>query len=105
MSDEAIKRRISDAKHRAKIRCMGMGYDIINSDNEIFCFIASRAGIYERKIRVVVDSISERDKQLIQDMRILQSQTKEIWCRPYGSREWITYELDYLNNPCGSRHV
>jgi hypothetical protein len=100
MSDEAIKRRVADAKERAKIKCKNMGYDIINSDNDLFCFIASRAGIYERKIKVVVDEIRKEDVERIRHTRILASQTKEIWCRKFGSRTWITIELDYLNKPC-----
>lgn len=100
MSDEAVKRRVAHAKESAKQKCRDLGYDIINSDNEIFCFIATRAGIYERKIRIVTDKIKKEDVDLIKRMKILPSQTKEIWCRPYGSRDWKTVELDHMNQPC-----
>ena len=97
MPDIAIKRRVADAKSRAKSKCRDMDYDIINSDNEIFCFIASRAGIYERKIRVVVDGITQRDIDLIKRFRIPSNQTKEIWCRPYKSSHWEKVAFDCTN--------
>jgi len=100
MSDEAVKRRIAHAKESAKQRCRELGYEIINSDNEIFCFIASRAGIYERKIRIVLDDIDRQDVELIKRIRILPNQTKEIWCRPFGKRGWKTVELDFENKRC-----
>ncbi len=99
MSDEAIKRRVADAKKAAKKKCRGMKYRITNSDNEVFCFIAERAGLYEQKIRVVVDEITDDDKQLILRTRILPNQTKAIWCRPYKSRDFIILEFDHQNLP------
>lgn len=100
MPEEAIVRRVYEAKKRAKQECRNLGYSIINSDNETFCFIASNAGIYERKIRVVIDEITENDLKLIRTMRILPNQTKEIWCRHFGSRSFETVRLDHNNNSC-----
>jgi len=100
MSEEAVKRRIADAKKSAKRKCRDLGYDIINSDNEIFCFTACIAGIYERKIRIVVDEVTKGDKELIEKIRILPNQTKEIWCRPYNSKRWKTLRFDHSNNLC-----
>lgn len=100
MSDEAIVKRLNHAKTVAKEKCRKLGYNIINSDNEIFCFIASIAGIYERKIRVTIDEIKERDIELIKNSQILSSQTKEIWCRIYGSRDWEIIRFDHNNNIC-----
>jgi len=100
MSEETIKRRVADAKESAKEKYRGLKFDIINSDNEVFCFIASKAGIYEAKIRVVVDKISEEDISIVKKTRILPNQTKAILCRPYKSRKWSTLEFDHLNNSC-----
>ena len=100
MSEEATKRRIANAKKSAKKKFRGLKFDIINSDNEVFCFVASKSGIYEAKIRVVVDEISEEDINLIKKTRILPNQTKGIWCRPFGSNKWKTLEFDHLNNSC-----
>jgi len=100
MSHNSARDRMADAKKSAKKKCQGLRYDIVNSDNEIFCFIASIAGIYERKIRVVVDEITENDIEIVKKFRIPSNQTKEIWCRPYGSREWEVLQYDYMNNLC-----
>jgi len=100
MSDEAIKRLIIDAKARAKKKFNALGYDIINSDNKLFCFIASRAGIYERKIRVVVGDIQKIEIEQMLSVRILPNQTKEIWCWKIDDRKWKTIEYDHLNNSC-----
>jgi hypothetical protein len=101
MADEAIKRRILDAKDAAKRHYQEMGYAIINSDNEVFCFSAvDKAGTHERKVRVTVDLITDCDKSLVLSMRVPPNQTKEIICRSFGSREWKKIIYDYLNNPC-----
>ena len=100
MSRSSAEDRIVYAKKSAKQMCKDLGYDIINSDNEIFCFTASIAGIYERKIRIVVDRVTEEDRGLIEKIRILPNQTKEIWCRPYNSRKWETLRFDHFNNLC-----
>jgi len=98
MPDETIKRRTADAKKAAKAKFKDMKFDIINSDNHIFCFVASKSGIYETKVRVVVDEIKKEDIEIIKSIKILPNQTKEIWCRPYGSRGWKIMEFDHLNN-------
>jgi len=86
--EAAQKRRTAHAKECAKAMFKSMGYDVFNSDNQVYCFTASMGGIFERKVRVVVDEISEEDKDLLHRLRIQSAQTKEIWCRPYNSREW-----------------
>jgi len=98
MSNESERRRVADAKKAAKTKFEEMKFSIINSDNHVFCFVASKAGIYETKVRVVVDEIKKEDIDIIKKAKILPNQTKEIWCRPYGSRDWETMEFDYLNN-------
>jgi len=104
MTDTAIARRIADAKGRAIQKFKDMGYDIIKSDNEIFCFIASKTAgpaiLHECKVRVVVDEITERDQSIVKKQKLLPSQTKLILCRKYGQREWIRIEFDYMNKSC-----
>jgi len=100
MSNEAIKRRIFDAKQRAKQKFLDVGYIVYNSDNEIFCFIANKIGCHECKVRVVVDKITDQDIELVRAQRILLGQTKAIWCRKYGCSDWVKLEFDHLNNSC-----
>jgi len=99
-----IVRRIREAKEAAISDFREMGYDIIKSDNEIFCFIASKAAgpamLHECKVRVVVDEITDRDQSLVKKQRLLPSQTKLILCRKFGHKKFIRIEFDYLNNPC-----
>ena len=98
MSD--IKERIAYAKGVAKRKFKEIGYDIMNSDNEIFCFSASIAGIHERKVRVVVDRIAKEDIILIKKFHILSNQTKEVWCKSFKSRDWEILRFNHLNEPC-----
>jgi len=94
---DAYRQRLYYAKESAKQLFKELGFEIINSDNQIFCFIASMGGIAERKIKVVVDEITDKDIELIKKIPILPSQTKEIWCRPYGSREWQKIIFNHRN--------
>ena len=89
MVDEAIKRRIREAKKRAAEMLVDVGYDIIPSDNERVCLTATR-DTEVRFIRIVIDKITPKDMEL---MRSLQSPgpgvcKKEIWCSPYGSKKF-----------------
>ena len=97
----AKQRRTAHAKEAAKGLFRSVGYDIFNSDNQVYCFTASIGGIFERKVRVVVDKISQEDKDLVEKLRIQNTQTKEIWCRPYNSREWERVILNSQNESIG----
>ena len=99
--EAAQKRRTAHAKECAKAMFRSVGYDIFNSDNQVYCFTASIGGIFERKVRVVVDKISQEDKDLVARLRIQNTQTKEIWCRPYNSREWERIILNSQNESMG----
>ena len=101
MSDEAVKRRCADAKKCAMEHYRSMGYRILKSDNEVICFAAvDKAGTHERKVRVTVDEITDNDIALVRSLRIPPNQTKEIACRPFGSRSWQKVIFDHLNNLC-----
>lgn len=101
MSDERVKRRVADVKRDAMAHYANMGYAILPSNNDIICFSAvDKAGTHERKVRVTVDEITKRDVDLLLSLRIPPNQTKEIICRPYGSRGWKKRIYDHLNVLC-----
>lgn len=94
MTEEVVKRRLINAKKAAKLKFENMGYSIINSDDQPFSFIASRVGLGERKIRITIDEITKRDLELIKAAWILPKQTKEIWCKKFGSRKWKILDVE-----------
>ena len=101
MSDEAIKRRLDDAKRSAMLDYRDRHYQVLPSDNGIICFSAVfRSGTHEVKVRVCVDKIRDEDRKLILGLRVPPNQSKEIMCRPYGQRAWIRELYDYMNNLC-----
>lgn len=81
MSDDAVKRRIAYAKKVAKECLEELEHTVINSDNQVICFTATFGDFLERKIRVVVDEITDDDIKLIKGLNITRYQTKEIWCK------------------------
>lgn len=101
MPDEAVKRRQDDAKKSAMKDYEDRHYKVLPSDNTIICFSAvSCAGTHEIKVRVCVDRIKDRDRELIFALRVPANQSKEIMCRPYKRRGWIRELYDHLNNLC-----
>ena len=100
MPDEAIKRRIAYAKKAARKHFEeDENYTIINSDNKIICFTATFGSYLERKIRVVVDEISDLDIKLIKDLNITQNQTKEIWCKKKDDPKFFKKGFNKDNQP------
>ena len=101
MSDDKRKRRLYDVKEDFKNYYREWGYRIINSDNEIVCFIAKdNAGTHDTWVRVAIDNISDYDKKMIEKLRIMPNQRKEIICRPHSAKKPIRLIYDYLNNLC-----
>jgi hypothetical protein len=80
MTDEAIKQRLRRAKRAAFEKCSEMDYDIISSDNAIFCFVATR-DTETRYVRVVIDEINPSDVKKITDIKFAGPCSKEIWLR------------------------
>lgn len=105
MTEEAVKREANRVRKisRAKVAAVNalknppLKFKVINSDNEIFCLSASKAGILESKIRVVINEITKKDRDLIFSYPIPSNQTKEIWCRVEGTNKWKTEVYNYLN--------
>lgn len=100
MSRDSAKSRIPYAKQKAKTELERDLYLVSNSDNKSYCFLATKSPFYERKIRVVVDEITDTDLKIIKQLKILPNQTKEIWCKKFKERDWEKLAFDYLNNPC-----
>ena len=101
MSEEAIKKRLRDAKMTAMEDYKDRGYQVSPSDNLLFCFSATdKARTHECKVRVVIDKISLDDRLIMDSIIILPNQRKEIMCRPYRANYWIREVYDHLNNSC-----
>ena len=101
MSEDAVKKRLRDAKYSAMTDYRVRGYQVNPSDNQLFCFSATdKARTHECKVRVVIDEISNEDREIIKNTIILSNQRKEIMCRPYGSKDWLREIYDCLNNLC-----
>ncbi len=77
----AVKKRIGRAKQAAFKALRDVQYDVIPSDNRIFCLVASRDKEI-RLIRVVIDECSPRDIESIREFRAPSAAcTKEVWIR------------------------
>lgn len=104
MADFAVKKRMMRAKNKEKKRCEKRGATIINSDNEITCFIANY-GTHEDKIRVVLDKITKTDIELMCQINALPNQSRQISCYIRGERDPILIEIKddsrirFLYNP------
>jgi len=82
MGDPPIVRRQRYAKQKAKEYCERDGATICVSDNDIICLIANYR-THERKIKVVIDEITEWDIRQLSKIHIFPTQSREIWCRLY----------------------
>lgn len=81
MADEAIKKRVSRAKQSALDVLERAKYDVIPSDNRIFCLIASRDKEV-RWIKVVVDECTEFEISCVRDFKTpFSTCTKEVWVK------------------------
>jgi hypothetical protein len=81
MSEETIKRQQNKAKFQAIKSLRKVGYDIIRSDNEKVCVVASR-NTEVRIIRICVDKVTAHDIAIVRDIhfpRIVQA-CREVWC-------------------------
>ena len=81
MAPAAIKKRINRAKQAAWKALKDVKYDIIPSDNNIFCLVAARNKEI-RLIKVVIAACTPREIQAIREFQAPTSTcTKEIWTR------------------------
>ena len=80
MPEEAVKRQLRRAKGAAIEKCREMGYQILVSDNSLFCFLAMRRH-ETRLIKVIIDEFKDRDIKLIRGFEPAGPCTKEIWRR------------------------
>ena len=93
MSDEAIKRRLRYEKGKAIKELMADGYIVTESNNRIICLCACRPPFFERKIRIVLDSVSHADFVIMDRYIVLENQTKEIWCAEKGKSRFRKVEI------------
>ena len=101
MSEEAIKRRVADAKQTVMQEYRDRGYLVTKSDNEYICFSArDKARTHSCEVRVCVDEITEHDVKMIHVLPALPNQRKVIECRPFKSSRRVTRVYDHLNNLC-----
>ena len=101
MGEEAVKKRLREAKSAAMEDYRSRGYQVSPSDNRLFCFSATDiAKTHECKVRVVVGNITDEDRKIVHNLIILPNQRKEIMCRPYKANRWIREIFDHQNNSC-----
>lgn len=101
MSEEAIKRRLADAKQKVMQEYRDRGYDVKKSDNEKVCFVATdKALTHGCEVRVCIDEITEHDVNVMFALSTLPNQRKVIECCLAHSSRRITHVYDHLNNPC-----
>ena len=101
MSEEAIKRRVADAKQKIMQDYRERGYVVKKSNNEVICFSAvDKAKTHECEVRVCVDTITDHDVNMVLMLPALPNQRKVIECRLAGSSHRITRIYDHLNNLC-----
>jgi hypothetical protein len=92
MSEEAIKKRQARAKSKAIDILRQAGYEIIRSDNEKVCVIASRAAEV-RIIRICVGNVTENDVDLVRYLRFphITQACREAWC--FDGKDFIIQEI------------
>ena len=95
MSDFAIKQRLNRAiKSAIKLLDQPPGsYEIILLNNHVFHIEAIRKKEI-RKIRVVLDEITEEDEKMVREFSLPEICTKEIWCKKENERGFVTEVVD-----------
>ena len=90
MSDFAIKQRLNRAiKSAIKLLDQPPGsYEIILLNNHVFHIEAIRKKEI-RKIRVVLDEITEEDEKMVREFSLPEICTKEIWVKREGGRDFM----------------
>ena len=94
MSDFAIKQRLNRAiKSAIKLLDQPPGsYEIILLNNHVFHIEAIRKKEI-RKIRVVLDKITEEDEKMVREFSLPEICTKEIWAKKERGREFEIKEI------------
>lgn len=92
MSDEALKKRQARAKSRAIEILRLADYEIIRSDNEKICVIASRNAEI-RIIRICIDTVTEHDIAVVRDLRFLRNSqvSREAWA--FNGRDFFIQQI------------
>jgi hypothetical protein len=99
MSENPYKRRCREAKGQAMQEYLENGFLVYPSDNTVICFTArDKAKTHTALVRVVLDSISKQDVELIGAVPAWPHERKVIMCR--HSKGWVRRVYDHLNNLC-----
>lgn len=88
MAEENVKKRLNRAI-RAAIKILeSVDYKIM---------VLGKANVFNievirekeiKKIRIVVDKITDKDKKLVKDFKLPEICTKESWCRNHSDRDF-----------------
>ena len=94
MSDFAIKQRLNRAiKSAIKLLDQPPGsYEIILLNNHVFHIEAIRKKEI-RKIRIVLDEITEEDEKMVREFSLPEICTKEIWVKESTNRLFKVIEI------------
>ena len=92
MSEEANKKRQARDKDRAIEVLKRADYDIIRSDNEKVCVIASRKAEV-RIIRICTDKVTDHDIEIVRELRFpdVPQACRETWC--FDGKNFIVQEI------------
>jgi len=89
MGDEAIKKRMSRAKRKARMDLESIGFEVIESNNRPVCLVAKN-GDDIRVIRICLNKISPADRLSICTFSEFR---REVWCRKEGSEEFSIQKI------------
>ena len=92
MSEERIKRRLNRAIKRAADILKHSNYTVIFLNDDVFNIEAFREREI-RKIRVVIDEISEEDRKKVRSYKFPEFCSKEIWCKKFNKTEFKIVEI------------
>ena len=93
MPDEAIIRRLNRAKSSATSILIDAQFQIIPSDNSIFCIVGVSKN-WIRMVRIAVDEITANDIKIVESIIIPPNCTREIWCREEGKKKFVIKEIE-----------
>jgi hypothetical protein len=94
MPESAVKQRLNRAI-RSAVRCLDQpkgSYRIMLQSNGPFHIEAIREKEI-RKIRIVLDKVSDHDEKAVREIRLPHVCTKEIWCKKQNERDFLRQEI------------
>jgi len=77
---DIFKQQWQRTKDRAKELLVSEGFEVSPSPVKAYDFIARRAPLYTRLIKITRNKISESDIESMRKIIPMPNETKEIWC-------------------------